>query len=40
MGIFDGIEIINIIYEEKLFFIYLKINKFNELAMENLRKEI
>jgi hypothetical protein len=40
MGIFAGIEIANKYYKEKLFLIFLKMNKFNELAIENLRLEI
>ncbi len=34
MGILAGIEVTNILYEEKLFPIFFTINKFKEIAKE------
>jgi hypothetical protein len=37
MGILAGIELTNILYEEKLILIIFKMNKFNELSIKKFK---
>ncbi len=39
MGILAGIEVTNILYEEKLFPIFFTMNKFKEIAKEKFKSK-